>query len=66
MSVVALTVVVGIIVGGLMKFKQLNPLAGLFAVVFGVLLGATPIGPDMTSQIRVVADSFDAWLGTLR
>ncbi len=65
MSVVALCVVVGLVLVALMKFKQLNPPRRLIAVLFGILLGATPIGPGMTGQIRVIADSIDAWLGSL-
>lgn len=65
MSVVALCVVVGLVLVALMRFKQLNPFAGLIAVLFGILLGASPIGPGMTGQIRVIADSFNSWLGSL-
>ena len=52
MSVVALCVVVGLVLVALMRFKQLNPFAGIIAVLFGILLGASPIGPGMTGQIR--------------
>jgi hypothetical protein len=65
MSVVALCVVVGLVLAAMVKFKQLNAGSGLVAVLFGVLLGATPMGPGMTAQIRVVADSIGAWLGSL-
>lgn len=65
MSVVALCVVVGLALVGLVRFKQLNPFAGAIAALFGILLGASPIGPSMTGQIRGVADSFNAWLGSL-
>ena len=65
MSVVALCVVVGLVLAALVKFKQLNAASGVVAVLFGVLLGATPMGPGMTAQIRVVADSIGVWLGSL-
>lgn len=65
MSVVALCVVAGLVLAALIKMKQLNPFAGIAAVLFGVLLGASPIGPGMTHQVQAIANSFDAWLGSL-
>lgn len=65
MGVVALTVVIGLVLFGLLKFKQINAFGALVAVVFGVLLAATPSGPRLTDQIRVLADSVDSWLGSL-
>lgn len=65
MSVVALCVVLGLVLAALLKMKQLNPFAGIVAVLFGVMLGASPIGPDMTGQAQALASSFEAWLGSL-
>lgn len=47
MSLVAISVVLGLLIVLFMKARWVQPLPGLVCVLFGVLLAAGPVGPPL-------------------
>jgi hypothetical protein len=56
MSVVAVAVLLGLLLMFLMRVGQVRPGSALVAVVFGLVLGATPAGPLVNEALTQVGD----------
>ena len=58
MSVIGAAIVLGLVVAGLVKMKIARPVVAMVCVLFGLVLGATPIGDGLYAGIASVG----AWL----
>jgi len=54
MSVIGAVVILGLIVAGLLKMKIARPVAAIVCILFGLVLGATPIGEGLYSAVTSV------------
>ena len=54
MSVIGTAVVLGLLVALLLKMKIARPSAVIVCVLFGLVLGATPIGDGLYSAVSAV------------
>ena len=57
MSVIGAAVVLGIIVALLVKWKIVRPVAAVACVLFGLVLGATPVG----GQVNRILTQIGTW-----
>jgi len=64
-SLVASTVVLGLIVAVLVKAKQVNIAAAAVCSVFGVLLAVSPVGPNVYDALTVLGGWMASWVGAL-
>ena len=60
MSVVGTAIVLGLLVALLLKMKIARPSAVIVCVLFGLVLGATPIGDGVNDALTSVGD----WIWT--
>ena len=58
MTVVGAAIILGLIVAALVKMKTARPVVVVVCVLFGLVLGATPIGDGLYSGVASVG----AWL----
>ena len=58
MSVVGAEVILGLLVAALVKMKAARPVVVIVCVLFGLVLGATPIGDGLYAGVAAVG----AWL----
>ena len=58
MSVSGAAVILGLVVAGLVKMKIARPVAAVVCILFGLVLGATPIGDGLYGGVAYVG----AWL----
>ncbi len=58
MTVVGAAIILGLIVAALVKMKTARPVVVVVCVLFGLVLGATPIGDGLYSGVAAVG----AWL----
>lgn len=58
MSVIGAAIILGLIVAALVKMKTARPVVAIICVLFGLVLGATPIGDALYSGVASVG----AWL----
>ena len=58
MSVIGAAIILGLIVAALVKMKTARPVVVIVCVLFGLVLGATPIGDGLYSGVAAVG----AWL----
>ena len=58
MSVVGAAVILGLVVVMLLKLRAVRPTAALVCVLFGLVLGVTPIG----GAVNDVVEQIGAWL----
>ena len=65
MSLVAATVVLGLVVVVLVKVKQVNIAAAAVCSVFGVLLAVSPVGPNVYDALTVLGGWTTSWVGAL-
>ena len=65
MSLVAATVVLGLVVAVLVKVKQVNIAAAAVCAVFGVLLAVSPVGPNVYGGLTVVGGWTTSWVAAL-
>lgn len=54
MSVIGAAIVLGLVVVGLVKMKIARPVVVIVCVLFGLVLGATPIGDGLYSGVASV------------
>ena len=54
MSVIGAAIVLGLIVAALVKMKIARPVAAVVCVLFGLVLGATPIGGGLYAGVASV------------
>ena len=54
MSVVGAAIILGLIVAALAKMKAARPVVVIVCVLFGLVLGATPIGDGLYSGVASV------------
>jgi hypothetical protein len=54
MSVIGAAIVLGLIVAALVKMKTARPVVVVVCVLFGLVLGATPIGDGLYSGVASV------------
>ena len=54
MSVIGAAIVLGLIVAALVKMNIARPVAAIICVLFGLVLGATPIGDGLYSGVASV------------
>ena len=59
-SVIGAAVVLGLIVTLMVKWKIVRPVAAVACVLFGLVLGATPVG----SQVNRILTQVGAWTAT--
>jgi len=57
-SVVGAAIILGLIVAALLKMKVARPVVVIVCVLFGLVLGATPIGDGLYAAVASVG----AWL----
>ncbi|MCW2542043.1 MAG: hypothetical protein JWN95_3768 [Frankiales bacterium] len=62
MSVVAVALLLGVLVAFLVKVKQTKLGAALVAVIFGLVLGATPAGPQVNHPLTQAGGTAWAWV----
>ena len=65
MSLVAATVVLGLVVAVLVKVKQVNIAAAAVCAVFGVLLAVSPVGPNVYDALTVLGGWTTSWVAAL-
>ena len=58
MSVVGAAIILGLIVAALLKMKTARPVVVVICVLFGLVLGATPIGDSLYAGVAAVG----SWL----
>ncbi len=58
MSVVGAAIILGLIVAALVKMKTARPVVVVVCVLFGLVVGATPIGDGLYAGVAAVG----AWL----
>ena len=58
MSTVGAAVILGIVVGVLVKWRIVRPVAAIVCVLFGLVLGATPLG----DQVNLALTQVGSWL----
>ena len=58
MSVVGAAIILGLIVAALLRMKAARPVVVIICVLFGLVLGATPIGDSLYAAVASVG----AWL----
>ena len=58
MSVVGAAIILGLIVAALLRVKTARPVVVIICVLFGLVLGATPIGDGLYAAVASVG----AWL----
>ena len=58
MSVVGAAIILGLIVAALVRMKTARPVVVIVCILFGLVLGATPIGDGLYSGVAAVG----AWL----
>lgn len=61
MSVIGAAVILGLIVAALVKMKAVRPVAVVVCVLFGLVLGASPVGDLVYSTVARVG----MWLSQL-
>jgi len=54
MSVVGAAIILGLIVAALLKMKVARPVVVIVCVLFGLVLGATPIGDGLYAAVASV------------
>jgi len=54
MSVVGAAIILGLIVAALVKMKTARPVVVIICVLFGLVLGATPIGDGLYAAVASV------------
>ena len=54
MSVIGAAVILGLVVAGLVKMKIARPTVAVICILFGLVLGATPIGDGLYSGVASV------------
>ena len=54
MSVVGAAIILGLVVAALVKMKVARPVVVIVCVLFGLVLGATPIGDALYSGVAAV------------
>ena len=54
MTVVGAAVILGLLVGVMVKMKIARPTAAIVCVLFGLVLGATPIGDGLYDGVAAV------------
>lgn len=54
MSVVGAAIILGLLVAGLLKMKAARPVVVIICVLFGLVLGATPIGDGLYAAVASV------------
>lgn len=65
MSVVATALILAGIVVLLIKWKIVRPLAAVVCIVFGLVLGVTPIGGVVLRLVTAAGDAVASQLGAL-
>ena len=58
MTVIGAAVILGLLVAGLVRMKIARPTVAVVCVLFGLVVGATPIGDGLYSAVAAVG----AWL----
>lgn len=58
MSVIGAAIILGLLVAALVKMKTARPVVVIVCVLFGLVVGATPIGDGLYSGVASVG----AWL----
>ena len=61
MSVVGAAIILGLVVVALVKMKTARPVVVIVCVLFGLVLGATPIGDGLYSGVAAVG----VWLSNV-
>lgn len=54
MSVIGAAVILGLLIAGLLRMKAARPVVVVICVLFGLVLGATPIGDGLYSGVAAV------------
>lgn len=54
MSVVGAAIILGLVVAGLVKMKIARPTVAIICVLFGLVLGATPIGDGLYAGVAAL------------
>ena len=54
MSVVGAAIILGLIVAALVRMKTARPVVVIVCILFGLVLGATPIGDGLYSAVSAV------------
>lgn len=54
MSVVGAAIIIGLLIAGLVKIKAARPVVVIICVLFGLVLGATPIGDGLYAAVASV------------
>lgn len=54
MSVIGAAIILGLLVAALVKMKAARPVVVIVCVLFGLVLGATPIGDALYSGVAAV------------
>jgi hypothetical protein len=65
MSVVAVAVLLGVLVMFLIRVKQVKAAGAAVCIVFGLVLGATPAGPQVNRTLDQAGSSAWAWVSSL-
>ncbi|SOD73282.1 hypothetical protein SAMN05892883_2573 [Jatrophihabitans sp. GAS493] len=65
MSVVAVALILGVFVVFLVRVRQVKAGGAVVCVVFGLVLGATPAGPNVNQFLDQAGSSAWAWVSQL-
>ena len=60
MSVIGVAIILGLLVAALVRMKIARPVVALVCILFGLVMGATPIGDGLYSAVASVG----AWLSS--
>jgi hypothetical protein len=65
MSVVATALLLGVLVVFLVRVKQVKAVGALVCITFGLVLGATPAGPQVNRTLDQAGSSAWVWVSAL-
>lgn len=65
MTVVGTAVLLGLLVAVLVKWRIVQPVAAIVCILFGLVLGATPIGGEVNTTLTAVGTWLSAQVGQL-
>ena len=54
MSVIGAAIILGLVVAGLVKMKIARPVVAIICILFGLVVGATPIGDALYAAVASV------------
>ena len=65
MSVVGAAVLLGLLVAAMLRWRVVRPVGAIVCILFGLVLGATPLGDEVNRALSAAGGWLAAQLGAL-